>query len=30
VAVFIGVNEWDEPIGVAEPVSIVTGLFPTE
>jgi len=30
VAVFIGVNEWDEPIGVAEPVSIVTGLGPTE
>jgi hypothetical protein len=26
VAVFIGVTEWDEPIAVAEPVSIARGL----
>lgn len=28
VAVFIGVTEWDAPVAVAEPVSIVRGLGP--
>ncbi len=28
VAVFIGVTEWDEPLAVAEPVSITRGLDP--
>lgn len=30
VAVFIGVTEWDAPVAVAEPVSVVLGLVPAE
>jgi hypothetical protein len=30
VAVFIGVTEWDVPVAVAEPVSVVLGLAPVE
>jgi hypothetical protein len=30
VAFFIGVTEWDAPVAVAEPVSILKGLSPTQ
>jgi hypothetical protein len=30
VALFIGVTEWDAPVAVAEPVSVVLGLVPAE
>ena len=30
VAIFIGVTEWDAPVALAEPVSLVLGLTPVE
>jgi hypothetical protein len=30
VAVYVGVTEWDTPVSVSEPVSVVRGLAPTE
>jgi hypothetical protein len=30
VAVYVGVTEWDEPVSVWEPVSVVLGLDPIE
>jgi hypothetical protein len=30
VAVYVGVTEWDTPVSVSEPVSVVRGLAPAE